>query len=80
MQKIKLEDVAIEVAEFGIDSFSKETVPMEDLKNVFQRVKFGEITLKIVNGEIESMQVVHNYKPIRFDKDGEIVYTNIDEL
>ena len=72
MQKPKLSNLLHEVIELGEENFpdSEEWV---ELKNVFEHLNFGEITLKIINGDIESIKVTHHYKPIVVDKKEKIV-------
>ena len=71
MNKIELKDVVNEVREFSLKNFPA-TPELRALENIFEEMVFGEITIKIIDGKIESMQVTHNYKPI-VDKENEMV-------
>ena len=45
-----------------IDRFGTDAVRV--MSDIFEEVEFGEIRIKVVKGQIESMQVIHNYQPI----------------
>lgn len=66
MKKPKLNEVVYEVIELGESSFPS-SVKLQDLDRIFEKLKFGEVVIKVINGEIESIQVTHHYKPVILD-------------
>ncbi|HOM78082.1 MAG TPA: hypothetical protein PLT50_02670 [bacterium] len=67
MKKPKLNEVVYEVIELGESSFPS-SVKLQDLDRIFEKLKFGEVVIKVINGEIESIQVTHHYKPVILDE------------
>jgi|GEM_PF-2510020 hypothetical protein len=67
MKKPKLNEVVYEVVELGESSFPS-SVKLQDLDKIFEKLKFGEVVIKVINGEIESIQVTHHYKPVILDE------------
>jgi len=67
MKKPKLNEVVYEVIELGESSFPS-SVKLQDLDKIFEKLKFGEVVIKVINGEIESIQVTHHYKPVILDE------------
>ena len=67
MKKPKLNEVVYEVVELGESSFPS-SVKLQDLDKIFEKLKFGEVVIKVINGEIESIQVTHHYKPAILDE------------
>lgn len=67
MKKPKLNEVVYEVVELGESSFPS-SVKLQDLDRIFEKLKFGEVVIKVINGEIESIQVTHHYKPVILDE------------
>lgn len=63
MKKPKLNEVVCEVVELGEESFPG-SVKYQSLNDLFEKLKFGEILIKVINGEIESIRVTHHYKPV----------------
>ena len=63
MKKPKLSEIVYEVVEMGEDAFPNST-KFHGLEDIFKKLKFGEIVIKVINGEVESIQVTHHYKPI----------------
>lgn len=68
-KKVKAKEAALEAVEMVKDIFPDSTPPIEEIKNIFAKVDYGEILFKIIDGEIESIQIVQNYKPIVIDKE-----------
>ena len=51
-------DVVIDLVDrFGSDA----VIAMSDL---FEELEYGEIRIKVVKSQVESIQVIHNYQPI----------------
>lgn len=67
-RKPKIKDLLYEVVELGEESFP-DSGEWVELKSVFEHLAYGEVLLKIINGEIESIRVTHHYKPIVVDKE-----------
>lgn len=65
MRKPKLSEVVYEVVELGESSFPS-SAKLQDLDRLFQKLRFGEVVIKVVDGEIEAIQVTHHYKPVIF--------------
>ena len=62
IQKPKLNEVVYEVVELGEKAFPS-SAKLQDLDKLFQKLRFGEVVIKVINGEIEAIQVTHHYKP-----------------
>ncbi len=67
--KLKAKDIALEAVEMVKQEFPTSQPSLQEIKNIFSEVSFGEITFKIINGEIESIQVTKNYRPISLDNE-----------
>lgn len=63
MGKPKLKEVIYEVVELGKDNFP-DSIEFQGLEEIFEKLKYGEIVLKVIDGEVESIQVTHHYKPM----------------
>ena len=63
MKKPRLSEVVYEVVELGETSFPS-SAKLQDLDKLFQKLRFGEVVIKVIDGEIESIQVTHHYKPV----------------
>jgi hypothetical protein len=76
MRKPKLSEIAFEVIEIGEDSFPDST-KLEDLEGLFKKLRFGEVVIKVIDGNVESIQVTHHYKPMisdeKLDKEEEVL-------
>ncbi len=64
MKKVKTEDIAIEVIELAEQEFSPSEVYLETVKNIFSQVQYGKIVLNVIDGKIESMRIIKNYKVV----------------
>lgn len=67
MRKPKLKEIAYEVIEIGEGNFPN-SVKFQGLDKIFEKLKFGEVVIKVINGEVESIQVTHHYKPVILDE------------
>jgi len=67
MRKPKLSEIVYEVVEMGEGNFPNST-KFQGLRDIFEKLKFGEIIIKVINGEVEAIQVTHHYKPIVSDE------------
>lgn len=67
MRKPKLSEIVYEIVEMGEGSFPNST-KTQGLRDIFEKLKFGEVTIKVINGEVESIQVTHHYKPTVVDE------------
>lgn len=63
MRKPKLSEVVYEIVELGEGNFPNST-KFQGLEEIFEKLKFGEIIIKVIGGEVESVQVTHHYKPM----------------
>lgn len=63
MRKPRLSEVVYEVVEFGEGNFPN-TTKFQGLEEIFEKLKFGEVVIKVIGGEVESVQVTHHYKPM----------------
>lgn len=62
-----LSEIVYEVVEMGEENFPNST-KLQGLKDIFEKLKFGEVVIKVINGEVESIQVTHHYKPVIIDE------------
>ena len=62
MTKLNLNKTVAEITELAQREFQDSKV--KELRNVFEEVSYGEITIKVVDGEIEWIRVLKNYKPL----------------
>lgn len=72
MNKLRFNEFIHEVIELGEDNFPS-SVEWVELKNVFEHLSYGEVLIKIIDGDIESIRVTHHYKPIVVDKNEKVV-------
>lgn len=67
MRKPQLKEVVFEVVELGESNFPN-SMKLQGLEEIFEKLKFGEIVIKVINGEVEAIQVTHHYKPMILDE------------
>ena len=67
MKKPRLSEIVYEVVEMGEENFPNST-KLQGLEDIFEKLKFGEVVIKVINGEVESIQVTHHYKPVIIDE------------
>ena len=63
MRKPSLNEIVYEIVELGEGNFPNST-KFQGLEDIFEKLKFGEIVIKVINGEVEAIQVTHHYKPL----------------
>ena len=63
MKKVRLKEFASEVVELG-----KGTIPgspeYESLVDIFEKLEYGEVVIKVIKGDVESISVTNHYKPV----------------
>ena len=67
MSKPKLREIVYEIVEMGEENFPNST-KLQGLEDIFEKLRFGEVVIKVINGEVEAIQVTHHYKPVIIDE------------
>ena len=62
-KKIRLNKSAESMLDFAKEEFSEDG-RLSEMKDLFGELSYGSIIIKVVKGEIETVRVVKNYKPL----------------
>lgn len=65
--KPKLTDIVHETVELGRETFP-DSLGFQDIEGIYEKLRFGEVVIKVINGQVESIQVTHHYKPVISEK------------
>lgn len=65
--KPTLKNIVHETVELGKESFP-DSMEFSDIEGIYEKLRFGEVVIKVIGGQVESIQVTHHYKPVLSEK------------